>query len=380
MDENGLTVTPAGLVGLSDALGAGLALSAASTEAALRRPLGDLVDEVISSAAGSANTARAYRTAAGLFLQYLDRERGDMTGRPDWRPFAEPTSEPAAGGRTVKTTWLYHAPAAVLRLVDAGILDGFRAWRTAEGDGPNAASLRVNGARVFLSVAYRAGILTTEQAHMLGLSAYRQRQKRNVQPVGRRLTREEVRRLRDAPNVLTNKGKRDLAMLDLMLFAGLRREEVAMLDLSALRQDRGRWWIVLTGKGDKTRRVPVHPALYSSLAAWCAAAGLAIGGDAGGAIFRSMHRGGAITPAGINASVVGRIVAELGAAAGIAPAHGVNQLGAHDLRRTAARNAYDNGATVLQVQAMLGHADASTTSRYIGALDADKSAVDKIEY
>jgi integrase len=77
---------------------------------------------------------------------------------------------------------------------------------------------------------------------------------------------------------------------------------------------------------------------------------------------------------------VGRIVAELAAAAGIAPAHGVNQLGPHDLRRTAARNAYDNGATVLQVQAMLGHADASTTSRYIGALDADKSAVDKIEY
>jgi len=78
---------------------------------------------------------------------------------------------------------------------------------------------------------------------------------------------------------------------------------------------------------------------------------------------------------------VGRPVAQYGARAGLAPATGSGRLGAHDLRRTCARNAYDNGATLLQVQQMLGHADPKTTARYIG-LDQDDTdtATDYVRY
>ena len=56
-------------------------------------------------------------------------------------------------------------------------------------------------------------------------------------------------------------------------------------------------------------------------------------------------------------------------------------LAPHDLRRTCARNAYDNGATIYQVQTMLGHADPKTTIRYIGALEDDSNtAIDKVAY
>ena len=49
--------------------------------------------------------------------------------------------------------------------------------------------------------------------------------------------------------------------------------------------------------------------------------------------------------------------------------------------RTCARNAYDNGASLLLVQAMLGHSDPKTTARYIGAYDQDENtAVDYVRY
>jgi integrase len=351
-------------------------LSAVSPEAALRRPLADLVAATLTAAGGSEHTRRAYQTAIGLFLSFLDRERGDMLppNLATWRPFAQSQQE---GRRTV---WEFNGAAVVLRLIDASLLDSFRATRVACGDETETASLRVNAVRTFLRVALRDGVLTQEQALALGLKPYRARLKRDVQPVGRRLTAKEVCALRAAAPTDTAKGKRDLAMLDAMLFAGLRREEVAGLDLSDFRQDGGRWWIVLTGKGQKTRRVKVADPLYKSLSVWLEAVGLPLG-QTTGPVFRSVNRGDAISARAINASVVGRLVAEYGAAASLAPLTGDNQLSAHDLRRTCARAAYDNGAPLLLVQAMLGHSDPSTTARYIGAYENDgETAVDFVRY
>ena len=51
-----------------------------------------------------------------------------------------------------------------------------------------------------------------------------------------------------------------------------------------------------------------------------------------------------------------------------------------DLRRTCARNAYENGASLL-VQAMLGHEDPKTTAQYIGAFESDDdTAMDYVRY
>lgn len=68
-------------------------LSAVSPEVALRKPMMELVLATLQAAGRSENTKRAYQTAIGLFLQFLDQERGD--GLPaavleEWRPFAAP--------------------------------------------------------------------------------------------------------------------------------------------------------------------------------------------------------------------------------------------------------------------------------------------------
>jgi integrase len=130
----------------------------------------------------------------------------------------------------------------------------------------------------------------------------------------------------------------------------------------------------------------LHDALYKSLNAWLeylntqADKNLALGiGEI--PVYYNLNKGGNLTGKALNSGVIARITSEYGAAAGLAPGHGENQLSPHDLRRTCARNAYDNGASLLMVQSMLGHSDPKTTARYIGAYEQDDdTAVDHIRY
>lgn len=333
--------------------------------AVLRRPLGAQVEAAIQAAARGPNTARAYRQAIGLFLQYL----GGVLGAG----LATLTIE----GRAHR--WAFAGTAGVLRRIEPGHLAGFRAWREAQGDSPNTASQRYAAVVTFLNVAYRDGILTDTQAMAMGLRPYKQRQKRDRRPVGRRLERAEVRALQAAPDTSTAKGKRDLALLNTMLYAGLRVEEVANLDVEHIQQDKGRWWLVFSGKGQKTRKIKLHEELYASLSAWLAARGLELGKGTG-PVFVNVNKADAIGRNRLNASSINRIVAEYGSQAGLAPATGENRLSPHDLRRTCARNAYENGAPLPLIEAMLGHASVDTTMQYIGAQENEGGAVDFVRY
>ena len=340
--------------------------SLASPDIAMRMPLQSIVDATIHAAAArSEQTERAYRMAIGAFVAWLDATRGEIAPA-DWRPFAEKTND---GKRAV---WTFRAPAAVLLLVNQAALD---AWRDAIADdaAPNTVTARVFAVRTFLRVALRDSVLTQEQATNMGLRPYVTRQARDEQPVGRRLSREEVRALRATVEPTTNKGKRDLAILDVMLFAALRRDEVCRLSPTNLVLDNGRRWIVIRGKGQKTRRVKVHDALHATLIAWMDAAQIAWNDSR--PLFVSVAKGDKIGTQQIDSNAVARLVAEYAERAQI------GDVNPHDLRRTAARNAYDNGAGLVQVQMMLGHADPKTTARYIGAdFDDSNTATDHIRY
>lgn len=204
----------------------------------------------------------------------------------------------------------------------------------------------------------------------MGLRPYVQRQKRDRKPVGRRLTRDEVKALRESVNRETAKGKRDAAILDLALYGALRAQELATIRLTDFVQDQGRWWVQVVGKGEKTRRFKLADPAFVSLDAWLQVAGLRLGAE--GRVFVSVNKGDVVGAVPVNTSTIGRLVAEYGAKAGLAPNAGPSRLSPHDLRRTAARAAYDGGAPLLLVQRWLGHADPSTTAHYIG-LDGMKT-------
>lgn len=342
----------------------------------VKQPMGELVEATLLAASRSENTARAYRKAIGLFLQYLETQQAEEipTHLSHWRPFVKATQD-----KYRRQIWEFRTPVGVLRWVTPEIVDGFRAWRQDEGDSTNAVALRMAAVRTFLAVAYRKRVISSEQAQAMQITAYRPKQKRDEQPTGRRLMPAEVRQLRGAVDGQTIKGKRDRAILDLMLFAGLRRDEVAHLQLPDFRQEQGRWWLVITGKGQQTRRVKVHDTLCQSVNEWLVVSNKKLV-EGEGYLFEGINKWGSMSGKPLNGSVVGRLVAEYGNEAGLAPLHGENRLAPHDLRRTCARNAYDNNASLLLVQQMLGHRDPKTTARYIGTLDNDDTAVDHVHY
>ncbi|GAB6852430.1 tyrosine-type recombinase/integrase [Paraburkholderia kururiensis] len=165
----------------------------------------------------------------------------------------------------------------------------------------------------------------------------------------------QARALLDAPDASTLKGLRDRALLSVLLFHGLRREEVCRLTVRDVHARRGVLHLRVHGKGSKIRYLPLHPGTAERIHAYLEAAGH--GGLPAAPLFQPVKRatGAAITPDGVY-----RVVCAYAAQAGIA----VEGLGVHGLRATAATNALDHEADIAKVQEWLGHANIATTRLY----------------
>jgi integrase len=105
---------------------------------------------------------------------------------------------------------------------------------------------------------------------------------------GNWLTREQARELLLAPDTSTLKGKRDRAILAVLLGCGLRRSEVVRLEVDQVEQREKCWVIVdFRGKGGRKRTVPVPAWVKNAIDVWRAAAQVTQG-----RIFRSIAKGG----------------------------------------------------------------------------------------
>jgi site-specific recombinase XerD len=146
-------------------------------------------------------------------------------------------------------------------------------------------------------------------------------------------------------------------LASLVLFHALRREKLCKLKvLDAQHARKGVPHLKVSGKGGKTRYLPLHPGTQGLIHDYLAAAGH--GADDVGALFRPIrnNRTGqlieAITPDGIY-KLVRSYSAQLGF-----------EIGAHALRATAATNAPDHEADIAKVQEWLRHANIATTRIY----------------
>jgi site-specific recombinase XerD len=173
---------------------------------------------------------------------------------------------------------------------------------------------------------------------------------------GNWLTREQAQMWLNAPDIRTLKGRRDRALLAVLIGCGLRRSEAANLSFDHVQQRDGRWVLVdLIGKRDKVRSVPIPNWTKSAIDTWGQASGVMEG-----FVFRAVNKGDRVMGDGITPQAIRNIVAEYAsklAHAGIAP---------HDLRRTFAKLAYKGGAALDQIQLSLGHESIQTTEDYLG--------------
>lgn len=189
-----------------------------------------------------------------------------------------------------------------------------------------------------------AGILRVRGARQLGVRE------------GNWLTLEEARLLLAAPDPRTLKGKRDRAILALLIGCGLRRSEMVALTVEHLERREARWVILdLLGKGNRLRTVPVPGWVKQQLDAWTEAAGI---GD--GKLFRAVDKAGRVWGSGLTEKVVWWTVLEY------ARPLGFQKLAPHDLRRTCAKLCRTSGGDLEQIQLLLGHASIQTTERYLG--------------
>jgi integrase/recombinase XerD len=166
----------------------------------------------------------------------------------------------------------------------------------------------------------------------------------------------QARKLLNAPESETLRGKRDRAILAALLYHALRREELCKLRVKDFRHGRrGVPHLKVSGKGGKTRYVPLHPAAGGLVHEYLEAAGH--GTDDTGALFRPISNNTNGSTKGITADGIYKIVRAYSGRLGF-------EIGAHSLRATAATNALDHQADIAKVQEWLGHANISTTRIY----------------
>jgi integrase/recombinase XerC len=151
-------------------------------------------------------------------------------------------------------------------------------------------------------------------------------------------------------------GKRDLAIMTLLYGCGLRLAEALALTRAEAPEPGG--MLRITGKGAKTRLVPVLPAVSLAVKDYLASCPLELGPD--DPLFVGA-RGSTLNP-----RMVQGAMAKLRAGLGL-PEHA----SPHALRHSFATHLLAGGADLRAIQELLGHASLSTTQRYT-ALDANR--------
>jgi len=169
----------------------------------------------------------------------------------------------------------------------------------------------------------------------------------------------QARRLLEAPPADTLKGKRDRAILAILLYHGLRRSELCALRVKDVSERRGVLSFTVRGKRSKIRYLPVHPKAATLIADYLDASGHRANTE--GALFRPVNSSRGVTGKPLSSGAIfSRIVLPYGRQLGIT----MEGFGPHALRTTAATNALEHDADIAKVQDWLGHANVSTTRLY----------------
>ena len=265
----------------------------------------------------SPRTLEAYGFAAGRYIAFLERHRGE----------AIRVSDLATVTAAEVRAWLAHLRSGDHPLSPRSLSQALSAIRTFHRfldrrmDAPNAAIALVRGPRVKPGAPRP---VTEDQAQgMLAEPA--------IDP-----DREDW------------EAARDQAVLSLLYGCGLRISEA----LSLKRSDAPLSDVIrITGKGNKTRMVPVLPAVREAVDAYLAALPFVVAPD--DPLFRA-KRGGALSPRHVQATVQ-ILRGRLGLPASATP---------HALRHSFATHLLGAGADLRSIQELLGHASLSTTQRY----------------
>lgn len=298
----------------------------------LPRPDFTPIIQMVLDSVVSPQSKRSYKKALTDFMQWYS----------DTRP---------EGGFSKATVQAYRA-----LLVDAGL-------------SASTVNLRLTAIRKLAQEAGDNGLMPYQISQGIG---HVPNVKREGVRTGNWLTLQQAEKLLAFPDATTLRGKRDRALLSVLIGCGLRREEVANLKLEHIQLRDARWVIVdLVGKGNRVRSVPMPAWCKLAIDEWWASIDPAIiqrwdGFDGYLPLFQRVLKSDKLDwrpgteMGGMSAQSIFMRVKLL------AGESGLGNIAPHDLRRTFAKLAHKGRAQLEQIQLSLGHASIQTTERYLG--------------
>ena len=297
-----------------------------------------LTDHMAGLRGCSPNTIASYRDAFKLLICYFREERGVAPER------------------------------LTLELIDVAAITGFLAWLRAERhNSPSTCNQRLAAIDSFF-----AWLQSRDPARMaccqdiLAIPS-----SKHEVPAITHLTVEQTRRLLALPDRSTRQGRRDGTLLATLYDTAARVQELADLTARDIRLEDPAI-VALTGKGRKTRCVPIDANTAVLLAAYLAERQLDRPGHDDQPVFFNQHhkklsRGG-----------IAWILRKYQAQAAD-PALARAQLSPHVLRHSRAMHLYDAGVPLPYIRDILGHADLSTTEIYARAsTEAKRKALEAV--
>ncbi len=229
--------------------------------------------------------------------------------------------------------------------VDRPLLEDFLLHLAGSGLAPRSIARHLSAVKGFTKFLVRERVREDDPAARL-----------KTPRIGRKLPgvlrRDQVEALLRTPGTATPRGLRDTAMLELVYSSGLRVTELVTAPLNALR--RSPPLLLVRGKGDKERIVPVGGAALAAVAAWLERGRpLVLKGRPSPWLFPG-RSGKPLTR-----QAVWKNLRRYALEAGI-----TTKLSPHTLRHSFATHLLEGGADLRSIQAMLGHADIATTEIY----------------
>lgn len=238
-----------------------------------------------------------------------------------------------------------------LHWVDSVMVSQF-AREQCQGRSVAFAKVTVTGLRSLLRFLYLQGrvpVLLT--AAVPGVAGWR------LAPLPRAVEADAVSRLLAGCDRTSALGRRDFAILTLLVRLGLRAAEVSALDLADLHWRVGE--VTVRGKGARRDRLPLPVEVGEALAGWLSARPRA---EHGGGLHQAgspaVFTGDRAPHARLAPTAVSAVVRRACRRAGLAP------FGAHRLRHTTATELLRAGADLTEVGQVLRHARLDTTAIY----------------
>jgi integrase/recombinase XerC len=232
-----------------------------------------------------------------------------------------------------------------LKKLEAAQVRRFAAMLHARGLAPRTLALALSAWRGFFHWLVRHKGFTVNP--VLGVRA-----PKAAKPLPKALSVEQAAKLLDVPAEDAVALVRDRAMFELLYSSGLRLGELVALDVGDGRLDLAHGEVTVTGKGSKTRTVPVGARAREALRQWLEVRQQLAAPEERALFVGSRGRR-------IGAALVGRRLHAWASRSGLA-----QRVHPHMLRHSFATHVLQSSQDLRAVQEMLGHASISTTQVY----------------